>query len=304
MQLIRDVYARALEARAPVVSVEFFTPKTAEGERSFYENTLPRLASYSPGYCSVTYGAGGSTREKTLGMVERIQNDLGVPAMAHLTCVGSTQEEIRGLLEDARRRRIANILALRGDPPAGTGAFAKPAGGFAYAHELVAFLREVGGFGVAVAGFPEGHVECGSGRHQDWEYLRHKIQCGADLVITQLFFDNDLFYEFRDHLVGKLGVTVPIVPGVMPILSSGQISKFVALCGATVPLGVQRRLAERASDDAACTDFGVEFATRQCEDLLRNGVPGLHFYTVNKAASTCRILDNLGLKPDRSQATS
>lgn len=301
MQLIRDVYAHALESKTLVVSFEFFTPKTAEGERSFYENTLPSLAAWSPGYCSVTYGAGGSTREKTLAMVERIQNDVRVPTMAHLTCVGSTREQIRSLLEDARRRGIGNILALRGDPPVGTGTFTKPEGGFEYAHELVTLLRELGGFGVAVAGFPEGHVECSAGRHQDWGHLYQKIQCGADLVITQLFFDNDLFYEFRDYLVGKLGVTVPIVPGIMPILNSSQISKFVALCGATVPLGVQRRLAERASDDAACADFGVEFATRQCEDLLRNGVPGLHFYTVNKAASTCRILDNLGLKPTPSR---
>ncbi|MBK9137724.1 MAG: methylenetetrahydrofolate reductase [NAD(P)H] [Verrucomicrobia bacterium] len=295
MRFIRDIYQEARPTGRPVISFEFFTPKTDEGEQSFYRNTLPRLAARSPDYCSVTYGAGGSTRDKTLAMVERIQTEFRIPTMAHLTCVGSNREQILALLDEARRRGIANILALRGDPPAGTGAFAAPEGGFTYAHELVSLLHQLGGFSVAVAGFPEGHLECRAGRHQDWEHLKRKIDCGADLVITQLFFDNDLFYEFRDHLVGRLGVAVPIVPGVMPILSTSQINKFVALCGATVPLGVQRRLAERAHDDAACAEFGVEFATRQCEDLLRNGVPGLHFYTVNKAASTCRILDNLGL---------
>jgi methylenetetrahydrofolate reductase (NADPH) len=296
MQFIRDIYGAARRAGRPVISFEFFTPKTEEGDRAFHDGPLRQLAARAPDFCSVTYGAGGSTRDKTLAMVERIQTAFGIPTMAHLTCVGSSREQILALLANARQRGIANILALRGDPPAGSGPFSPPAGGFTYAHELVSLLRGLGGFSVAVAGFPEGHLECRAGRHQDWEYLKRKIECGADVVITQLFFDNDLFYEFRDHLVGKLGVTVPIVPGLMPILSSSQINRFVALCGATVPLGLQRRLAERAHDDAACAEFGIEFATRQCEDLLRNGVPGLHFYTVNKAASTCRILDNLGLR--------
>lgn len=295
MQFIRDLYAEASAQGRPVVSIEFFTPKTTEGEQAFYTKTLPAIARLRPGYCSVTYGAGGSTRDKTLDMVQRIQTELALPAMAHLTCVGATRAQIVALLEEARARGIRNILALRGDPPAGSGAFVPVDGGFRFAHELVTLTRQVGGFSIGVAGFPEGHLECREGRHVDWERLKAKIDCGADFVLTQLFFDNAFFYEMRDYLTGRLGVRVPIVPGIIPIQSTAQIRRFVALCGATIPPALARRLDELGDDDAATAEFGVEYATAQCADLLRQGVPGLHFYSLNKAGPVARILANLGL---------
>lgn len=297
MQFIRDIYAAAGAHRRPVFSFEFFTPKTAEGDRLLCERTLPALAQLAPAYCSVTYGAGGSTRTKTLDLVEHIQRDHRVPGMAHLTCVGATREQILDLLREARARGIRNILALRGDPPAGAASFVKPEGGFEFAHELVTLTRSQGDFSIGVAGFPEGHLECQEGRHVDWDRLKAKIDCGADFVVTQLFFDNAHFYECRDYLTGKLGVTVPIVPGVVPILSGAQIKKFVALCGATIPAALSARLDALGDDDAAVARFGIEYATHQCDELLRQGVPGIHFYTLNKAPAVTQILRNLTPQP-------
>jgi methylenetetrahydrofolate reductase (NADPH) len=241
----------------------------------------------------VTYGAGGGTRGKTLSIVDRIQREYDLPALAHLTCVGSTREQIREILDQAKGIGIRNILALRGDPPPNTE-FTKPEGGFEYAADLVRFIREVTGFGIGVAGFPEGHLACREGKLADWGHLKSKIDAGADFVITQLFFDNRDFFQLRDHLT-RAGVTVPIVPGIISILSASQIRKFVALCGARLPDALQGELQQRADDDAAAAEFGIEYATRQCEELLKGGVPGLHFYTLNKSHSTTRILNNLGL---------
>ena len=301
MQFIRDIYQEARAAGRPVLSVEFFPTKTEEGERNLFEKTIPALQTIHPSYCSVTYGAGGSTREKTLGIVERIQREHALTAMMHLTCVNSTEAELGSVLSAASAAGIRNILALRGDPPGGgefvktEGEFVKTEGGFEYSRELVAFIRKTGGFSIATAGFPEGHIACKGGKYQDWEYLADKIQAGADFVITQLFFDNADFYEFHDHLVGKLGVTVPIIPGIMPILSAGQTKRFVALCGAQLPAPFLRRLDELGDDDAAVTAYGIEYATEQCASLLECGAPGLHFYTLNKAHSTVQIARNLGL---------
>lgn len=293
MQLIRDIYAAGKPTNRPVVSFEFFPPKTEEGEQKFFERTVPALAALEPDYCSVTYGAGGGTRQKTISIVERIQREFQLTALAHLTCVGSTKGQIREILEQARVANIHNILALRGDPPPGTE-FSKPEGGFKYAAELVRFIREFGGFGVGVAGFPEGHLACREGKHADWNHLRQKIGAGADFVITQLFFDNRDYFEFRDYLT-KLGVTIPLVPGIISILSASQIRKFVAMCGASLPAALQAELDQVADDNTAAAEFGIEYATQQCEELLKAGVPGLHFYTLNKAQSTTRILKNLGL---------
>lgn len=295
MQLIRDIYAAGRSAGKPVISFEFFTPKTEEGDRTLFGKTMPALARLGPAYCSVTYGAGGSTRDKTLSMVDRIQRDYSVPAMAHLTCVGSTREEIAGMLAQAKARDIVNILALRGDPPAGSSGFQQIEGGFQFAHELVTLTRNTGGFSIGVAGFPEGHLECKEGKEVDWRRLQAKIGCGADFVITQIFFENTFFYDFRDYLVRKLGVTVPIIPGIIAIQSAAQINRFTALCGATMPAMLRARLDALANDDAGASEFGIEFAARQCADLLRAGVPGLHFYTLNKSVSTARILTSLGL---------
>ncbi|HSI13996.1 MAG TPA: methylenetetrahydrofolate reductase [NAD(P)H] [Chthoniobacter sp.] len=296
MQFIRDIYAEARQAGRPVLSLEFFPTKTEEGERTLLEKTVPALMAIKPAYCSVTYGAGGGTRDKTLGMVERIQRAYNLPAMMHLTCVNSTQEELGSVLDDAKARGIQNILALRGDPPAGSE-FVKTEGGFEYSRELVTFIRERNGFSIGTAGFPEGHVAQKAGKLVDWQYLADKIQAGADFVITQLFFDNTDYYEFCDHMVGKLGATVPIVPGIMPILSAGQTKRFVSLCGAKLPEPFLRRLTELEGDDEAAAAYGIEYATEQCASLLEFGVPGLHFYTLNKARSTVEIVRNLGLMP-------
>lgn len=292
--LIRDLYATKAAAGRPVVSFEFFPPKTEEGERNFFEKTLPQLTALKPDYCSVTYGAGGSTRDKTLAIVEAIQQRHNLPAMAHLTCVGSTEAQIREIMEHARARGIRNILALRGDPPMGASQFQKTEGGFEYAWQLVKLLREAGGFSSAVAGFPEGHVACREGKYADWQRLKEKIDYGADFVLTQLFFENRDYFAFRDHLY-RLGVAVPLVPGIIPILSGAQVKKLTQLCGAKLPAPLLAKLEELGGDEEASAEFGIEYATRQCEELLRAGAPGIHFYTLNKVRSTTRILHNLGL---------
>ena len=294
MQFIRDIFATARKANRPVISFEFFPTKTEEGGRTLLEKTVPALMRLRPDFCSVTYGAGGSTRDKTLTIVDRIQRDHGLPAMAHLTCVNATGEEIRAYLDEARSRGIKNILALRGDPPGGEGEFKKTEGGFEFSYQLVELIRQVGGFSIGVAGFPEGHTACQEGKYVDWQRLKDKIDHGADFVITQLFFNNRDYFEFRDHLV-KMGVVVPLVPGIIPILSTAQIKKFVALCGAGLPKPLLHELEKRAADDEAAVQFGIEYATNQCRELLQEGACGIHFYTLNKARSTTAILANLGI---------
>lgn len=295
MQLIRDIHAAKRMAKRPVISFEFFPPKTEEGDRALLEKTIPALMQLSPDFCSVTYGAGGSTRDKTLMIADRIQRDHGLTAMAHLTCVQATQAQIAEVLAQAKALGIRNILALRGDPPSGIGEFAKTDGGFEFSYELVRFIRQTGGFCIGTAGFPEGHIACKQGKYVDWEYLKAKIDHGADFVVTQLFFDNQDFFVFRDHIAKKLGVTVPISPGILPILSASQIKRFTALCGARLPDSLLTRLEQFSDGDEAVVAFGVEYATRQCEELLREGVDGIHIYTLNKVHSTFQIVRNLGL---------
>ena len=294
IQFIRDIFDTARVTRRPVVSFEFFPTKTDDGERALLEKTIPALRELNPDFCSVTYGAGGSTREKTLAIVDRIQREQRITAMAHLTCVNATIEQTRAVLEQTRELGIKNVLALRGDPPAGTSEFVKTEGGFEYSYQLVRCIREYGAFSIGVAGFPEGHIACYEGKHVDWQRLKTKIDHGADFVITQLFFDNSHYFEFRDDLAAR-GVTVPIVPGIMPILSTHQIKRFVAMCGAALPPALLSELEKRGGDDEAVTQFGIDYATRQCEELLREGVPGLHFYTLNKARSTTEVVKNLAL---------
>jgi len=295
MKFIRDIHEECRAEGRPAISFEFFPPKTDEGDRALFDKTIPALLGVHPDYCSVTYGAGGSTREKTIGIVDRIQREHGLTAMMHVTCVNSTKEELRGVVEEARSRGIKNLLALRGDPPAG-GEFQKTEGGFEYSRQLVGFLRELGGFSIGTAGFPEGHIACKDGKEVDWGYLREKIAAGADFVITQLFFDNDDFFRFYDHMTKKLGATVPFIPGLLPVLSAGQTKRFTALCGAALPEKFLTRLEAFGDDDAAVTEFGIDYATEQSEALLNFGVEGLHFYTLNKSYSSMRIVQNLGLR--------
>jgi methylenetetrahydrofolate reductase (NADPH) len=294
IQAIGDIHAAACKANRPAVSFEFFPPRTDEGERVMFEKTLPALMALRPDYCSVTYGAGGGTREKTIQTVDRIQREFDLTTMMHLTCVNSTREQLRGVLDEARAMGIRNILALRGDPPGG-GEFQKTEGGFEFSRELVAFIRELGGFDIGTAGFPEGHIACKAGKYNDWGFLAEKIRAGASFVITQLFFDNADYFELRSYLSEKLGVDVPIIPGLLPILSRGQTQRFVMMCGAKLPGPFLARLNQLGDDDEAVTQFGIEYCTRQCEELLRGGAPGLHFYTLNKARSTIAIVRALGL---------
>jgi methylenetetrahydrofolate reductase (NADPH) len=294
MRFIRDILAEKKAAAKPVVSFEFFPPKTDEGDRALLEKHIPALLAGKPDFCSVTYGAGGSTRDKTLLIVDRIQREHRLPALAHLTCVNHTRAEIGALLEKFRALGCKNILALRGDPPGG-GEFQATPGGFEFSAELVKFIREAGDFSIGVAGFPEGHVACKAGKFADWQHLKEKVDAGADFVVTQLFFDNADYFAFRDHVTQKLGVNVPLIPGVVAILSATQITKFTQMCGAKIPPALRQKLDEIGTDDEAAAKFGIEYATRQCEELLRAGAPGIHFYTLNKAHSTVQVLKNLSL---------
>ena len=294
MKFIRDIFAEKKAAGKPVVSFEFFPPKTDEGDRNLLEKQIPALLAAHPDFCSVTYGAGGSTREKTLRIVDTIQRQHGLTALAHLTCVNHTRAEVGALLEKIRALNCKNILALRGDAPGG-GDFQPTPGGFEFSAQLVEFIREQGDFSIGVAGFPEGHVACKDGKHADWQHLKEKVDAGADFVVTQLFFDNADFFEFRDHVVNQLGVRVPIMPGIIAIVSATQISRFTQLCGSKIPPALRAKLDQLGTDDEAAMKFGIEYATQQCAELLRAGVPGLHFYTLNKAYSTVQVLKNLGL---------
>jgi methylenetetrahydrofolate reductase (NADPH) len=296
MQFIRDIYAARRAANRPVISFEFFPPKTEEGDRALLEKTVPALLQLKPDFCSVTYGAGGGTREKTLMIVDRIQREHGLTTVLHLTCVNATREQVGEVITQARALGVKNILALRGDPPGGNGEFKLTHGGFEFSYQLVTHIKQLGGFSIGTAGFPEGHIACKEGKYVDWARLKNKIDCGADFVVTQLFFDNADFFEFRDHLTGKLGVTVPIFPGILPILSAGQTKRITALCGARLPAPMLAGLEKFANDDAAATQFGIDYAGRQCSELLAAGAPGLHMYTLNKAYSTVQILKNLGLE--------
>ena len=293
MQLIRDIYATKRASGKPVVSLEFFPPKTDEGDKALLDKHIPALMAVKPDFCSVTYGAGGSTRDKTLMIVDRIQREHQLTALAHLTCVNHTREQVGELLQRIKASGCQNILALRGDPPGG-GEFQVTPGGFEFSSQLVEYIREQGGFSIGCAGFPEGHIACKGGKHVDWQHLKEKVDAGADFVITQLFFDNADYFEFRDHLT-KLGVNVPVIPGMISIWSATAIKKFTQMCGAKIPPALGAKLDTLGADDVAAAEFGIEYCTKQCEELLKAGVSGLHFYTLNKAAATVRVLQNLGL---------
>ena len=293
MRFIRDIHAEKQAAGKPTISFEFFPFKTPEGEATFFGKTLPALMAAKPDYASVTYGAGGSTREKTLEIVEQIQTGFRLTTMAHLTCIKHTQAEIDAILDEANRRGIRNILALRGDPPPGED-WSQTEGGFEFASELVTHMNGRGHFGVAVAGFPEGHIDCNEGREVDWQHLVRKIGCGADMVITQMFFDNADYFRLADYL-SEAGVKTPLFPGIIPVANAGQIKKFSAMCGAKLPEAFAARLDELSADADAVLEYGIEYATEQCRELLDRGAPGLHFYTLNKSKAVLQILSNLGL---------
>ena len=270
----------------PGVSFEFFPPKTEAGFASLFK-TIDELHPLHPTYVSVTYGAGGSTREKTVQLVERIQRELRIRAMAHLTCVGHTADEIGKILDDLWAAGIRNVLALRGDPPVGQSQFVATEGGFANADALVEYVRSRHDFCIGVAGYPEGHPQC-LNRTRDLEHLKRKVDNGGCFVITQLFFDNEEFYRFRDQ-ARAMGIKVPLAAGIMPILNVAQIKRFVSMCGAKIPHPLLTKVESLEQDAEAVYAAGVEYAIRQCDDLLKNGVDGLHFYTLNKSKATVQI---------------
>lgn len=287
---IPELYARP----EPTISFEFFPPKTDEGEQTLFRETVPALQRLGPSFVSVTYGAGGSTRDRTLRMVQRLRNEFGIQSMAHLTCVGSTREQLGGVLDEAQKLGIENILALRGDPPRGETQFKPVAGGFAHAVELVRFVKARQCFAVGAACYPEGHVEC-SDKHVDWDRAAAKVEEGAEFLITQLFCDTADFLAMEDYLRNRRGVRVPIIPGVLPFLGTEQIKRFTTLCGAKLSPELTRRLEAFAHDDEAVRKVGVEVCTDICRKLLDHGVPGIHLYCLNRSASCAEILHNLGL---------
>lgn len=280
-----------LNPSKPCFSFEFFPPRTAEGEAQLWD-ALEDLRSLSPGFVSVTYGAGGSTRDRTIELVTHIKERTGIEAMAHLTCVGHTKEELGQILDTLAHARIENVLALRGDPPKGQAGFTATPGGFQYASELVGYIRERDhGFCVGGAAYPEGHIETAS-RESDLKHLKLKVDEGCDFVITQLFFDNAFYFDFVER-ARRAGVNVPIVPGIMPITNYEQVQRFVRMCGTTVPMRLQLELEKVKDDSAAVTQLGVAHATVQCMELLARGVPGIHFYTLNKSPASRMIVTAL-----------
>jgi methylenetetrahydrofolate reductase (NADPH) len=276
------------------ISFEFFPPKTDEGFASLYR-TIDELKPLKPSFVSITYGAGGSTRAKTVELTEKVQQEIGIRAMSHLTCVGHTQDEIGAILDDLWSKGVRNVLALRGDPPAGAATFTATPGGFAFSQQLVEFVRKRHDFCIGVAGYPEGHPTC-LNLTRDLEHLRDKVKAGANFITTQLFFDNTDFLRFRDRVRG-MGVGVPIVAGIMPIGNVSQIKRFVGMCGAKIPHPLLVELERLESDPAAVYRAGVEYAIRQCKELIARGVDGLHFYTLNKSPATVEIVRGLGFSP-------
>jgi methylenetetrahydrofolate reductase (NADPH) len=276
----------------PVFSFEFFPPKTADGERNLYA-ALAELRTLEPSFVSVTYGAGGSTREKTIEIVKRIREEYGLEAMAHFTCVGATVPQLRGTLEEMRAAGIDNVLALRGDPPAEQEAWTKTEGGLEYSRELVELIADGYPFAIGAACFPETHIHASS-PEADLEHLVEKVQAGVDFLITQLFFDNAVYFDFVER-ARAAGVDVPIIPGVMPITRVGQVERMAEMCGASIPDGLRRELHARGEDPEAVLDFGVAYATLQCSELLAAGAPGIHFYTLNRSPATRAILSALKL---------
>lgn len=282
--LIRD----RLASGKPSISFEFFPPKSDEAAAQL-ERTIAELGALEPAFVSVTYGAGGSTREKTLEIVSRIRQQAGIEAMAHLTCVGATREEIGGVLGRLTDAGVTNILALRGDPPKGETKFRPVENGFVYANELVSFIRDRHGAGLSVGGaaYPETHIECADAA-TDLANLKRKVEAGVDFLITQLFFDNRRYWDFCER-ARAAGIRAPIIPGIMPLTSAGQAGRF----GASLPDGLAGEIDRRRHDPAAIAQLGVAHATAQSIDLLRGGAPGIHFYTLNRSTATKDVFTEL-----------
>ena len=285
--------ADMFDVDAPVVSFEFFPPKTEEGEEALFR-TVETLRPCRPSFVSVTYGAGGSTRDRTLGLVSRIKAETGIEPMAHLTCVNSTRDEIAAVLARLIESGVENVLALRGDPPKGQEQFERTAGGFGYANELVEFIRaEFPMLSIGAACYPETHTEA-ENPDADLDNLKRKVDAGVDFLVSQLFFDNEDYFAFARR-ARSAGIDVPVVPGLMPVTNVSQTERFTKMCGARIPQELTRRLKIVEVDPSAVVATGVAWTVQQCEDLLAAGAPGLHFYTLNRSSATLAVHAALGL---------
>jgi methylenetetrahydrofolate reductase (NADPH) len=283
---IDELFARG----EPVVSFEFFPPRSPDAEQQLVDS-IRKLRPLGPAFVSVTWGAGGSTREKTVELVGRIRREWELLPMAHLTCVGATRAELQGVLDKLAAIGVENVLALRGDPPKGQAAFAPTDGGFRYASELAGFVKTDGRFSIGGACYPEGHVEC---RDHDvgLRHLKAKVDAGARFLITQLFFEAKLYFDFVAR-ARAAGIGVPIVPGIMPVTNVDQLERFTSMCGASIPPDLRERLDRVKDDPQVVQNVGVDHATTQCAALLRGGAPGIHFYTLNKSPSARAVFENL-----------
>lgn len=275
----------------PVFSFEFFPPKDEAGMTSLME-TVRSLTDLHPSFVSVTYGAGGSTRRKTIEITKRIKQELGIEAMSHLTCVGHSRDEISAILDEIETAQIENIMTLRGDPPRGETQFVPHPDGFRHANELVTFIRSrKPAFCLGVAGYPEGHPEAPS-KEADLANLKRKVDAGASFIVTQLFFETRDYFDLVER-AQAVGIRLPMIPGIMPITDVAQIKRFTQMCGAKIPPGLLAELEAADGNKEAIVDIGIRHSTTQCESLLKNGAPGIHFYTLNKSTSTRTILSNL-----------
>jgi len=278
----------AYEGDRPVFSFEFFPPQTDQGAENLMRAAAELKQAVQPDFISVTYGAGGTTRDRTFEVVKRVQSELGIRAMAHQTCVAATKNDIASTVERLWNSGITNILALRGDPPEGEEAFTPPENGYSHASDLIEWLRENTEMEVGAACYPERHPES-QGDEDDIKWTAHKVEVGASFLISQLFFDNEKYFDFVDR-VREEGVTVPLVPGIMPITNVSQIERFTKMCGATIPEELHERLNAVKDDPAIVMAVGIEHAIKQCRELLERGAPGLHFYTLNKSHATRSIV--------------
>jgi len=274
----------------PVVSFEFFPPKSPEAEKRLVE-AIEKLRPLEPAFVSVTYGAGGSTREKTVELVGRIRRQWSIEAMAHLTCVGATKAELEAVLGRLADQGVENVLALRGDPPKGEAAFVATAGGLRYASELAALVARTGRFCIGGACYPEGHVECRD-LADGVQHLKQKVDAGARFLISQLFFEPKVYFDFVAR-ARQAGIAVPIVPGIMPVTNVEQLERFTSMCGASIPADLKVRLERVRDDPQVVMNVGIDHATAQCAELLRGGAPGIHFYTLNQSPSARAVFENL-----------
>jgi methylenetetrahydrofolate reductase (NADPH) len=283
----------------PVFSFEFFPPKDEAGVTALFD-TVNHLRDLHPSFVSVTYGAGGSTRRKTIELTKRIKQELGIEAMSHLTCVGHSRDEISAILDEIEAAGIENIMTLRGDPPRGKTEFIPHLDGFRHADELVAFIRSrKPAMCLGVAGYPEGHPEAPS-KEADLSNLKRKVDAGADFIVTQLFFDNRDYFNLIDRGLA-LGIRLPVIPGIMPITDVAQIKRFTQMCGAKIPPALLAELEIADGIKETVVEIGIRYSTVQCESLLKNGAPGIHFYTLNRSTSTQKILSDLKNRLHSSQ---